>query len=132
VPYKPPKSFITTNKVNLIDSKGSGMIGAMTADGKGYKRNGAPKGETEDDVPRTFVNNSSYQLNFAEYGRLPEANKRPQKVFAAGYGKVEGLSSYKQTFSGSADEKYRETAKLEKERVKAYLPPRFWTALSSQ
>mmetsp|Transcript_22805 Transcript_22805/g.30410 ORF Transcript_22805/g.30410 Transcript_22805/m.30410 type:complete len:161 (-) Transcript_22805:829-1311(-) len=60
VPYKPPKSFMTTNKANLIDSKGTGMIGAMTAEGKGYVRKGAPKGETEDGVRRAFVNNSSY------------------------------------------------------------------------
>ncbi len=30
VPYKPPRTFVTTNGVNLVDSKGSGMIGAMT------------------------------------------------------------------------------------------------------
>lgn len=92
----------------------------MTADGKGYHRRGAPKGETEDDVRRAFVNNSSYQLTFPIYGNLPEANKRPSKPFAPGYGRVDQTSSYQQTFMGGPDEKYRETAKLEKQRVKAY------------
>jgi len=50
VDYKPPATYKTTNTLNLFDSKGSGLIGAMTADGKGYKRNGAPKGETEDGI----------------------------------------------------------------------------------
>jgi len=59
VPYKPPRTFVTTNGVNMIDSKGTGMIGAMTKEGKGYFRNSAPKGETEDDVKRAFVNNTS-------------------------------------------------------------------------
>lgn len=81
VPYKPPGTFTTTNGANLINSKGTGMIGAMTSDGKGYKRMGAPKGETEDGVPRAFVNNSSYQLTYPTYGRLPEANLRPNKGF---------------------------------------------------
>jgi len=36
------------------------MIGAMSADGKGYVRQGAPKGETEDNIKRTFANESSY------------------------------------------------------------------------
>ena len=120
VPYKPPASFVTTNHANLIDSKGTGMIGAMTQDGKGYVRQGAPKGETEDNIARRFVNNSSYQLTYPVYGKIPEANRRPNKPFAPGYGKLNGLSNYQQTYSGSPDEKYRETAKAEKVRVKAY------------
>ena len=120
VPYKPPASYVTTNSAALIDSKGTGMIGAMTKDGKGYVRSGAPKGETEDDVPKAFVNSSSYQLTYPVYGKLPEANKRPHKAFAAGYGKVDGVSAYKSNFCGGPDDKYRETAKLEKQRVNAY------------
>ena len=38
VPYKPPRTFTTTNGLNLKDSQGTGMIGAMTVDGKGYVR----------------------------------------------------------------------------------------------
>ena len=114
VPYKPPASYVTTNSAALINSKGTGMIGAMTADGRGYKRSGAPKGETEDDVPKAFVNNSSYQLTYPVYGKLPEANKRPHKAFAAGYGKIDGKSAYQSNFGGQVDDKYRETAKLEK------------------
>lgn len=60
VPYEPPRNFATTNNVNLKDTKGTGMIGAMSADGKGYVRQGAPKGETEDNIKRTFANESSY------------------------------------------------------------------------
>jgi len=70
------------------------MIGAMTTDGKGYVRNGAPKGETEDNVRRAFINNSSYALTYPVYGKLPEANKRPTKPFVAGYGKIDGVSAY--------------------------------------
>ena len=91
----------------MINSAGTGMIGAMTKSGRGYERKGAPQGETEDDVPRAFVNNSSYQLTFPVYGKLPEPNKRPNKPFAPGYGKVDAISSYQLTFAGSPDEKYR-------------------------
>jgi len=114
VPYKPPASYVTTNSAALINSKGSDMIGAMTADGKGYKRSGAPKGETEDDTRKVFVNSSSYQLTYPVYGRLPEANKRPQKPFSQGYGKVDAITAYQATFKGGPDDKYRETAALEK------------------
>lgn len=120
MPYKPPATYVTTNGAAMFDTKGSNMIGAMSKSGRGYVRKGAPKGETEDGVPRAFVNNSSYQLTYPIYGKLPEANKRPGKPFAPGYGKVDGSSSYQNTFSGAPDEKYRETAKLEKVRVKAY------------
>ena len=74
-------TFTTTNNLALADSKGSGMIGAMTADGKGYVRREAPIGETEDRVRRTFANNSSYAMTFPQHGRLPEANKRPINGF---------------------------------------------------
>lgn len=94
MPYKPPASYVTTNSAALINSKGSGLIGAMTEDGKGYQRYGAPKGETEDDVQKAFVNSSSYQLTYPVYGKLPEANKRPHKAFAAGYGKVDAVTAY--------------------------------------
>ena len=30
VPYQPPRTFVTTNEANLFNSKGSGLIGAMT------------------------------------------------------------------------------------------------------
>ena len=81
---------------------------------------GAPKGETEDDVPRAFVNNSSYQLTYPVYGRLPEANKRPNKGYAPGYGKIDQRSTYQTTMENGADEHYREAAKAEKDRVKIY------------
>ena len=110
VPYQPPRTFTTTNGLNLINSKGTGMIGAMTSDGKGYKRMGAPKGETEDGVPRAFVNNSSYQLTYPTYGRLPEANLRPNKGFNPGYGKLDQQTAYQSTFENGADQKYREHA----------------------
>ena len=38
VPYKPPRTFVTTNGANLVNTRGTGMIGAMSADGKGYIR----------------------------------------------------------------------------------------------
>ena len=79
-----------------------------------------PKGETEDNVPRTFVNNSSYQLTYPVYDKLPEANKRPQKLFAPGYGKLASVTAYNATFSSSPDAKYREEKSKEKEQVKAY------------
>ena len=120
IPYQPPRTFATTNGLALKDSKGTGVIGAMTADGKGYKRMGAPKGETEDDVPRAFVNNSSYQLTFPVYGRLPEANKRPNKGYHPGYGKLDHRSAYQSTFENGADDNYRAQAVAEKERVKLY------------
>jgi len=95
VPYKPPATYVTTNHSKLIDSKGNGMIGAMKKDGTGgYERRGAPKGETEDDVSRVFNNSTSYQLTYPAYAKLPEANKRPNKPFAQGYGKVDGVSTY--------------------------------------
>ena len=120
MPYNPPGTYVTTNGTSLVDTQGTGMIGAMTKDGKGYKRMGAPKGETEDGVGRVFVNNSSYQLTFPIYGKLPEANKRPNKPFSPGYGKVDHVTAYKATFQGGPDDKYKESAKLEKQRVKAY------------
>lgn len=120
VPYKPPGNFVTTNGNALVDTKGKDLIGAMTKDGKGYQRHGAPKGETEDNVARKFANSSSYQITYPVYGKLPEANKRPNKPFTAGYGKVDGVTNYMQTFKSGPDDKYRETAKVEKERVKAY------------
>jgi len=45
--------------LNLASTKGTGLIGAMTSDGKGYKRAAAPRGETEDGIARTFANFSS-------------------------------------------------------------------------
>ena len=51
---------------------------------------------------------------------MPEANKRPSKPFAPGYGKVDAISAYQMTYQNTTDDKYRETAKLEKARVKAY------------
>ena len=45
-------------------------------------------------MSRAFVNNSSYQLTFPVYAKLPEANKRPNKPFAPGYGKVDQTSTY--------------------------------------
>ena len=77
VPYKPPASYVTTNSAAMINSKGSGMIGAMSSDGLGYKRRGAPKGETEDNVTKAFISGSSNQLNYNNFGVLPAANKRP-------------------------------------------------------
>ena len=59
MPYKPPRNFSTTNDLNLASTKGTGLIGAMTSDGKGYKRAAAPRGETEDGIARTFANFSS-------------------------------------------------------------------------
>lgn len=97
------------------------MIGAMKKDGTGgYERRGAPKGETEDDVSRVFNNSTSYQLTYPAYAKLPEANKRPNKPFAQGYGKVDGVSTYQTQYRGEPDNKYRETYVLEKQRVKAY------------
>ena len=77
VPYKPPRTFVTTNEATLVNSMGTGLIGAMTLSGRGYVKAPKPKGETEDNVPRTFVNNSSYQLTYPVYDKIPEANKRP-------------------------------------------------------
>ena len=56
---------------------GTGLIGAMTLSGRGYVKAPKPKGETEENIPRTFVNNSSYQLTYPVYDKIPEANKRP-------------------------------------------------------
>lgn len=78
VPYKPPRTFVTTNGANLVNTKGSGMIGAMTESGRGYVRAPKPLGETEkQDVQSKFVNNSSYQMTYPVYEKLPEANRRP-------------------------------------------------------
>lgn len=92
----------------------------MSKDGKGYVRRGAPKGETEDNVPRAFISSSGNQLQYGNYGNLPKANKRPQKQFVAGLGKISSTTAYNANFAGAPDDKYRETAKLEKEQVKAY------------
>lgn len=81
IPYKPPSNFVTTNGAALVDTKGTELIGAMSKDGKGYVRRGAPKGETEDNVPRAFISSSGNQLQYLTYGNLPQANKRPQKQF---------------------------------------------------
>ena len=94
VPYNPPRTFTTTYAAQMVDTKGTGMIGAMGADGSGYVRRGPPKGETEDNVKREFQNNSSYALTFPVYGSLPQPNKRPPKPFAPGYGKVVTTTSY--------------------------------------
>ena len=40
VPYNPPRNFATTKEATFFNSKGTGMIGAMTADGHGYVRYG--------------------------------------------------------------------------------------------
>ena len=79
------------------------MIGALDRDGKGYKRHGAPRGETEDKIGRKFANSSSYQMTFSDFGRMPEANKRPSKGFQPGYGKLDGLSAYQTTYANKAD-----------------------------
>ena len=120
VPYKPPGTFITTCGAAHVDTQGTGLIGAMSSDGKGYVRRGAPKGETEDDLQKAFISQSGYQLQYTTYGNLPKPNRRPQKAFAAGYGKINQKSSYQLDHSGVPDDKYRETAKLEKQSVKAY------------
>ena len=65
VPFKPPRTFTTTNKLALTNSQGTGLIGALTADGKGYFRRPAPRGETEAIIRRRFNNNSSYAMTFA-------------------------------------------------------------------
>lgn len=92
----------------------------MTKDGKGYIKAIRPRGETEDNAPRAFINNSSYALTYPVYGAIPEANKRPQKLFAPGYGKLANVTAYNATFSNSPDAKYRAEKSEEKIRVKAY------------
>ena len=94
VPFKPPRTFTTTNKLAMTNSQGTGLIGALTADGKGYFRRPAPRGETEAIIRRRFNNNSSYAMTFAQHGRLPTTNKRPDKGFVAAFGKIKEKTAY--------------------------------------
>ena len=64
VPYKPPRDFVTTKDVNHCDTRGTGMIGAMTIDGKGYHRRKPEKGELEGRIPAQFANQSFNQMAF--------------------------------------------------------------------
>lgn len=59
-------------------------------------------------------------MTYPVYDKIPEANKRPQKLFAPGYGKLSNVTAYNATFSNSPDAKYREEKSQEKVRVKAY------------
>ena len=96
------------------------MIGAMDADGKGYVRRSAPRGETENAIRRKFANASSYAMTYEKYGRMPEANKRPPKPFVPGQGKIDGKTAYQATFSNNVDESYKERFNIDKKRVAVY------------
>lgn len=111
IPYKPPASYVTTNNAALFDTKGTNLIGALTSDGKGYVRRVAPKGETENIVPNAFQNTTANQLNYGIYPKLPAANRRPQKQFAPGYGKLETETAYHRQCSVSPDQKYKKEYK---------------------
>ena len=54
-----------------------------------------------------------------EYGKIPEANRRPLKRFAPGYGKCAQDTAYNQEFSRSPDREFHEDKKVEKTMVKS-------------
>lgn len=121
VPYKAPGTFKSTYLANFQNQEGKDVIGAPAyANGVNleglYDKRGKRDGN---DVHNPFIGSSSYITTFPDYGSLPKANLKAQKKFVAGFGNVDGISTYKDTFNGTVDEFYRKAAE-EKLRIQDY------------
>lgn len=103
-----------------MNTQGTGKIGASDQQGLFHNnRRGKPKAELDDGIPKSFTGNSSYSVAFPSYGKTPEVNKVPQKLFSPGFGDMKGQSSsYKTNFNGDGQEKHRQERVNEKVRVK--------------
>lgn len=76
-----------------------------------------PRGQRKpgDDVPNPFIGSTSYSAVFADFGALPKANIKEQKKFVAGFGNVDGVSTYQDVFNRSKE--INPNAAEEKERL---------------
>lgn len=118
MPYKPPGTFKSTY-LTTFGEKGDDLIGSPNKHGievSAENRNRRPRYE----IHNPFIGSSSYSATFADFGALPKANLKAQKKFVAGFGNVNGLSTYANTFIGGGPEDLYKKIAEERRRVKQY------------
>jgi hypothetical protein len=76
-------------------------------------------GTREGEVPQPFIGHSLYDVTYADFGVLPPANKKAQKKFVAGFGNVDGHSTYQETFNSQKDADFYRKMAEEKQHVQA-------------
>lgn len=123
VEYKAPGTFQSSYSRQFQNLEGRDVIGAPKASAEGMNLDGlhekrGPKRSSGDDVSAPFIGSDSYQSTFVNYGALPKANIKAQKKFVAGFGNVDGTSTYADTFncSGGVDF-YRKQAEIKKQTL---------------
>jgi len=86
------------------------MIGAPHYGQSGMDNFGDRRNRAKEDVKNPFIGSSSYGTTFSDFGALPKANIKAQKKFVAGFGSIDGTSTYKDTFMRGGEDIYKKVS----------------------